>query len=81
MLTLDAPITLYHGSNVAVEKPDLLRCRPMKDFGRGFYLTSSRMQAESFARTIARRVNRMYPSSTQGFGVLSYAKVAGLPFF
>jgi hypothetical protein len=74
MLTLDTPLTLYHGSNVLVEKPDLTRCRPRKDFGRGFYLTSSRMQAESFARTIARRANRLHPNATQGFGVLSRFK-------
>lgn len=71
MLTLDEPTTLYHGSSVAVTNPDLSRCRPRKDFGRGFYLTSSRAQAESFSRTIARRENRRHPDSTQGFGVLS----------
>lgn len=74
MLSLNAPITLYHGSDVVVERPDLMRCRPRKDFGRSFYLTSSRVQAESFARTIARRTNRLHPNSTQGFGVLSRFK-------
>lgn len=30
---------LYHGSNVFVEEIDLRKCRPFKDFGRGFYCT------------------------------------------
>ncbi|GFI14086.1 hypothetical protein IMSAGC008_01636 [Muribaculaceae bacterium] len=40
---------LYHGSNVAIEKIDLARCRPYKDFGKGFYLTDIRHQAERMA--------------------------------
>lgn len=71
MLSLDAPITLYHGSYVVVREPDLMRCKPRKDFGRGFYLTSSRAQAESFARTVAQRSNRRHPESSQAYGMLS----------
>ena len=41
---------LYHGSYVAVEKPDLDKCAKHKDFGQGFYLTTSLEQAISFAR-------------------------------
>ena len=36
---------LYHGSNMAIDGIDLNRCRPYKDFGRGFYLTDIREQA------------------------------------
>lgn len=44
---------LYHGSNVEIEKIDLARCRPYKDFGKGFYLTDIRHQAERMAaRTV-----------------------------
>lgn len=32
-------ITLYHGSNVRIESIDLGKCKPYKDFGKGFYLT------------------------------------------
>jgi hypothetical protein len=31
---------LYHGSNCVVDKIDLGKCRPFKDFGRGFYNTA-----------------------------------------
>lgn len=44
---------LYHGSNVAIDKIDLAKCRPYKDFGIGFYLTDIRRQAERMAaRTV-----------------------------
>ena len=37
---------LYHGSNVGVRKPSLLRSRKNTDFGRGFYTTTQKEQAE-----------------------------------
>ena len=44
---------LYHGSNMAIERIDLEKCRPYKDFGKGFYLTDIRQQAERMAaRTV-----------------------------
>lgn len=44
---------LYHGSNVEIENIDLAKCRPFKDFGKGFYLTDIRSQAERMAeRTV-----------------------------
>ena len=42
-------ITLYHGSNVDIETIDLDRCHPDKDFGKGYYLTDIRNQAETMA--------------------------------
>lgn len=40
---------LYHGTNCEIEKIDLQRCSPCKDFGRGFYLTDIKKQAEYMA--------------------------------
>lgn len=37
---------VYHGSNVEVRKPILLRSRKKTDFGRGFYTTTQKEQAE-----------------------------------
>ena len=71
MLRLEDVVTLYHGSNVAVELPDLARCAPRKDFGRGFYLTSDLGQAEEFARIVTRRTNRRDPANSCGFGMVS----------
>lgn len=45
---------LYHGSNVAIENIDLAKCRPYKDFGKGFYLTDIRRQAERMAARTAK---------------------------
>lgn len=42
-------ITLYHGSNVSIEKIDLTRSHPDKDFGKGNYLTDIRTQAEAMS--------------------------------
>lgn len=39
-------LKLYHGSNVEVRKPSLLKSRKNTDFGRGFYTTTQREQAE-----------------------------------
>ena len=41
-----------------IEKIDLLKCRPYKDFGRGFYCTTIRKQAEFMAERVVRREGR-----------------------
>ena len=46
---------LYHGSNVAFDRVDLGKCRPNKDFGRGFYLTPDYEGALHMAYRTARR--------------------------
>jgi hypothetical protein len=40
---------LYHGSNVQIERIELEKSKPFKDFGRGFYLSPDRQQAEKMA--------------------------------
>ena len=44
-------IILYHGSFCIVQNPDLSRCAAGKDFGQGFYLTTSKAQAQKFVAT------------------------------
>lgn len=41
---------LYHGSNVEIQKIDLSRTKPYKDFGRGFYLSADKHQAMRMAK-------------------------------
>ncbi|WP_172135428.1 DUF3990 domain-containing protein [Adlercreutzia sp. ZJ473] len=48
-------LSLYHGSYTEVSDPDLSKCALHKDFGRGFYLTTSLQQARSFARLSLRK--------------------------
>ena len=40
---------LYHGTNEEFEKIDLLKSKPNKDFGRGFYLSADYSQAKAMA--------------------------------
>lgn len=47
---------LYHGSNVEVKEPRIIKSKRLLDFGTGFYLTSDYEQAKKWAvRTTARR--------------------------
>ena len=45
---------LYHGSNIEVREPRLLKIQRELDFGRGFYTTSDYDQAKSWALRSAR---------------------------
>jgi hypothetical protein len=45
---------LYHGSFVAVEKPDLSFSRKATDFGKGFYTTPLYEQAVSWAKRLSK---------------------------
>ncbi|MBO7098500.1 MAG: DUF3990 domain-containing protein [Bacteroidaceae bacterium] len=44
-------ITLYHGSNVQVDKPEIIVSGFYKDFGYGFYCTLIEKQAHKWALT------------------------------
>ena len=46
---------LYHGSNVEVKEPILLKVQRELDFGRGFYTTSDLEQAARWAWRTAKR--------------------------
>lgn len=47
---------LYHGSNIVVREPKILKSQRYLDFGAGFYMTSDFEQARKWAvRTAARR--------------------------
>jgi hypothetical protein len=46
---------LYHGSNTEIEQVDLSKCRPYKDFGRGFYTTVVKEQSWRMALRTAKR--------------------------
>jgi hypothetical protein len=44
---------VYHGSDTYIEIINLAKCKPNKDFGKGFYLTKIRQQAEEMAVRVA----------------------------
>ena len=75
MLELTDGFILYHGSYCEVRKPDLEKCAKRKDFGQGFYLTSSKEQAESFLKTsINKALAAGEIENGQGYGYISAFK-------
>ncbi len=57
-MILEDGIKLYHGSYIAVDKPDLSKCQPGKDFGQGFYLTTDLNQAIRFVRSSVKKAQK-----------------------
>ena len=55
---------VYHGSDTAVSVVDLQKCKPNKDFGRGFYVTKLRSQAEDMAKRVT-KYNKLKPVVTE----------------
>jgi hypothetical protein len=45
---------VYHGSYMVIDKIDLARCKPRKDFGQGFYVTKLFEQATFWAERVGR---------------------------
>ena len=46
---------VYHGSYTHVDTIDLSKCKPLKDFGKGFYVTKIRHHADSWANVIGEK--------------------------
>ena len=79
-------MTVYHGSVVEVRTPDVSHSKQFLDFGRGFYVTSFREQAERWARRKFLRSNpevRATPivneyellDTFDGFNILKFSEV------
>ena len=72
MLELKIGLILYHGSYCEVRQPNLSKCAKRKDFGQGFYLTTSKKQAESFLKTsIIKALATGMINENQKFGYVS----------
>jgi len=52
---------VYHGSYIKVDKIDLSKSKPNKDFGKGFYVTKFRNHAKEWAKIIGEK------NGTDGF--------------
>ena len=57
---------LYHGSLKPIEKPDISYSRDSTDFGKGFYTTTIKSQAEKWTNRFKRRF---------GYGALSVYEI------
>lgn len=51
-------LILYHGSNVEVREPRLLKIQRELDFGKGFYTTTDLQQATTWAKRMAARLRQ-----------------------
>ena len=72
MLELKNGLIPYHGSYCEVRQPNLSKCAKRKDFGQGFYLTTSKKQAESFLKTsIIKALATGMINENQKFGYVS----------
>lgn len=72
MMKLSEGMLLYHGSYCEVKTPALAKCADFKDFGKGFYLTSSKEQAENFINTSLRKAKAQgVIAENQEYGVIS----------
>ena len=80
MLSLYEGMLLYHGSYTLVKSIDLSMCKRGKDFGRGFYLTSSYDQAKQFVKLSIKRENKASALiDGLGRGFVSVFKLKQLP--
>ena len=76
MEKLKSGMLLYHGSYLEITDIKLSECSQGKDFGRGFYLTSSLEQAKSFVQLSVKR-NRLIGKvgENQHFGYINVYEV------
>ncbi len=64
--------TLYHGSFTIISSPDLSKCMPGKDFGKGFYVTATREQADRFVKnSVGKAMKNGIIQENQGYGYVS----------
>lgn len=79
MKQLKKDLLLYHGHFCIVDNPILERCAKFKDFGQGFYLTTSLEQARIFSKISASKAkNSGLISSTTEFAYVSHFKVSDI---
>ena len=69
-LWIDQDIVLYHGTldrHVAsiMQGVNLNKCKHLRDFGRGFYTTTNRLQAERWANGLAAQTAGAAPAVLQ----------------
>ncbi|MEC4271823.1 DUF3990 domain-containing protein [Adlercreutzia sp. R25] len=71
MLALRDDLILYHGSYTSIDEIDLEKCAPGRDFGQGFYLTSSYDQARNFVPLSIKKHQAENFSDNSGVGFIS----------
>ncbi|MCC8015540.1 MAG: DUF3990 domain-containing protein [Eubacterium sp.] len=72
-------MTVYHGSDIEISKPDIAHSRSNVDFGKGFYTTPIYKQAENWCRKFKRR-GKAGIISVYDFDESAYRKLKVLRF-
>jgi len=79
---METKLILYHGSNCNFNEVDISKSKDKRDFGRGFYTTTIREQAEDWARALFDRYKGdgvfIYELELEFTGELSIKKYEGL---
>lgn len=70
-------MTVYHGSYIEIQNPDISFGRSKLDFGRGFYITTLKNQSEKWARRRSKLVRKnpvvsVYEFDANGLNILSF---------
>ncbi|WP_439256762.1 DUF3990 domain-containing protein [Lonepinella sp. BR2271] len=72
---------LYHGSNLAIQNPEIITSSRTLDFGAGFYVTSSFSQAKRWSEIVVkRRREGIATVSIYEFDEKAFAELAVLKF-
>ena len=76
MIVIETNMILYHGSYTVVDKIELNMSESYKDFGKGFYLTTSKEQAESFVKLSIKKAKlKNIINKEQNLGYVSMYRV------
>ena len=78
-------MTVYHGSIIEIQNPDVIHSKKYLDFGRGFYVTSFPKQAERWAVRKSMRSGKGRPTVNvydlkddyTGYNVLNFREPEG----
>jgi len=79
---METKLILYHGSNCNFDEVDISKSKDKRDFGKGFYTTTLREQAEDWAKALFDRYKGdgifIYELELELTGKLSIKKYEGL---
>ena len=79
---METKLILYHGSNCNFDEVDISKSKDKRDFGKGFYTTTLREQAEDWAEALFDRYKGdgvfIYELELELAGELSVKKYDGL---
>ena len=80
-MSLIAKTIVYHGSTSILDRIEVDRGKPYKDFGRGFYVTKSRVHATNIAKRNKRIEKERYGKTCEAYLYTYEMNMKGLSGF